>query len=133
MRILSVIAILFFLSSGLFAQTKQQQALTPATTQKITNSPEQNLIGRWTLKSAAGQTQIDGAAIQGYIIFGMDNTFKGVMMGDEGNGTYQVITKDNQQILEVIEKGVVSSIIIQSLTATELVLLADGAELVFTK
>lgn len=133
MRTLSFIAILLFLSSGLFAQSKQQQPLTPTTTEKSTASPEQAILGRWNLKSLAKSTQIDGAAVEGYIIFGVDQTFKGIMMGDEGNGTYKVVTKDNQLTLEVTEKGVTSSLEIKSLTSEELILMADGAEMVFAK
>ena len=133
MRTLSFIAILLFLSSGLFAQTKQTQALTPATTEKNTASPEQAILGRWTLKSLDGLTEIHGNPVEGHIIFGMDHTFKGLLMGAEGNGTYKVTTKDNQLHLEVVEKGVTSIMEIKNLAAKELILMADGAEMVFVK
>lgn len=136
MKNITLLFLLLTLSVGLSAQAltepEPMQPVTANTTEISISEPL--LIGKWILKSVAGQTEMNGQPVVGHLIFDTNNSYKGFLFGADGRGTYAVATANEQKILKIVEEnGSSSTLIIKKITATEFTLFADGADLYFTK
>jgi hypothetical protein len=137
MRTILLVFFLILTTNALFAQQSNPVAYTRTITSAgnavAANSPEQWIIGRWNLITVNGQTTMNGQPLQGYINFTANNLFSGLLFGDQGNGTYSIIYRNGDAVLEAIENGEVSEIDIQTITSTSLVIIVDRVVLEFTK
>ncbi len=136
-----ITTLLLLLTTGLFAQGAnplstlgdRTVATTGGTSSTFLQNARQWIVGRWDLQQVNGQTTANGQAVQGYVEFTTNNIFSGELFGDQGNGTYTIVRRNNQTILEVVEEGALSQITIIAISANRLTLLADRVELEFTK
>jgi hypothetical protein len=128
MKNLSFVFLFLFLSLGLFAQNSSKAEAVK------TEASNALIIGLWDLKTVNGGTVMNDEPVSGFVNFKADNTFDGVMMGDEGEGTYAIINRDNGMVLQTTEEeNGTNEVVIGSLTADKIVLIVDNSELVLFK
>jgi hypothetical protein len=136
MKNLILLAVLCLLTTGLLAEAPIKAAAEKSSIEPslaTSSSPQQLILGHWTLKTIDGMTEIEGQALEGYINFDSEGNFKSVMLGDPGNGQYKVLDNQAQLELQMVEDGTTSIIRIEKLSPTELMIAADGSTILMVK